>query len=148
MVRNFRPTEGPHIDSTVLSELARLWDQAVNHASCDDSSSQNISQKQLADQSGVPTQTISSWSTGASLPRDMDRLVAVGRVLARWAGESAPTVRDWERRLTIDRAVSAETSTKPPRATAEGAMVTNEISGAVSGNVIQTGQVHGDITFN
>ncbi|GAB2509479.1 hypothetical protein GCM10027167_08760 [Nocardia heshunensis] len=143
----FRPAQGPHVTSTVLSELARLWDQATHYALMDNPHGQEISQRKLADQSGVPTQTISSWSTGASLPRDMDRLVAVGAVLARWAGETALSFREWERRLGVDRAAQIEAPRETPLPDNDRSPVTNELSGTVSGNVIQAGQVHGNITF-
>ena len=60
-------------------------------------------QQRLARESGVPLATVNSWATGTSLPRDLDPLAAVGAVLARWAGEEPPDVREWERLLRTDQ---------------------------------------------
>ncbi|MFI9836305.1 hypothetical protein ACIHFD_04690 [Nonomuraea sp. NPDC051941] len=90
----FRPVTGPHTSSQVLAELARLWDQAAHLAP--------RTQKRLAEKSDVPKQTINSWVTGKSLPRDVDQLARVGDVLAHWAGETSPTQRDWDKRLQAD----------------------------------------------
>jgi hypothetical protein len=56
---------------------------------------------------GVPLTTVNSWSTGASLPRDLDQLAAVGAVLARWVGEDPMPVREWERFLEADQSARA-----------------------------------------
>jgi hypothetical protein len=98
--RSFRSSEGSYTTSAVLAELARLWDQAA-HREAD--GSRRLTQKQLAEASGVPFTTVNSWSTGASLPRDLDRLAAVGGVLARWAGEPPVPEREWERLLDADK---------------------------------------------
>ncbi|MFI1176696.1 NB-ARC domain-containing protein [Streptomyces melanogenes] len=63
-----------------------------------------MTQTELAKQSGVPVQTVNSWAKGASLPRDLDQLTAVGRVLAKWAGESAPLAAAWDQLKSADRA--------------------------------------------
>jgi hypothetical protein len=67
--------------SRVLAELARLWDQAAVH------SPGQVTQKKLADDSGVPYTTVNGWATGAAAPRDLDQLVKVGSILAGLAKE-------------------------------------------------------------
>ncbi|MED7930432.1 hypothetical protein SMD20_39840 [Nonomuraea sp. LP-02] len=96
----FRPETGPHASSRVLAELARLWDQAAHHEG------RRPTQKRLSKESGVPPQTVNSWSTGAFLPREVDQLAQVGAVLARWAQEEPPSVRAWAERLEADRKTS------------------------------------------
>ena len=66
-------------------------------------SGKRLTQQRLAKESSVPLATVNSWATGTSLPRDLDRLHAIGAVLARWAGEEPPAVREWERRLRTDQ---------------------------------------------
>src|SRR5260221_11327282 len=78
VVGSFRPASGPNAGSKVLGELARLWDQAAGRG-------EMLTQKRLAEEAGIPLTTVNSWSTGASLPRDLDQLVAAGHVLGRWA---------------------------------------------------------------
>lgn len=52
----------------------------------------------------MPRATVSSWSTGASLPRSLDQLTAVGDVLAEAAGEIPLTSREWSRLQDADGA--------------------------------------------
>ncbi len=101
MAGPFRPAGGPNSASVVLAELARLWDQAEHRAA---GRGERLTQKGLARVSRVPLTTVNSWATGTSLPRDLDRLTAVGAVLARWAGGDSPGERDWERLLRTDQA--------------------------------------------
>jgi hypothetical protein len=61
-------------------------------------------QEWLAGASSVPRATISSWSTGASLPRNLDQLTKVGDVLADAAGERPLTSREWSRLQDADGA--------------------------------------------
>jgi tetratricopeptide (TPR) repeat protein len=96
----FRPVEGPNVGSAVLIRLARLYDHAKQHM---ERAGIGVSQKRLAEQSNVPVSTVNSWATGASLPRDLDQLTAVGGILAGWAGEPPPGVREWSRLLEQDR---------------------------------------------
>jgi uncharacterized protein YidB (DUF937 family) len=97
----FRPATGPNSASVVLAELARLRDQAVHRLA---GTGRRVTQKRLAEDSGVPLATVNSWATGTSLPRDLDQLAAVGAVLAGWAGEAPPATRAWSRLLQIDQA--------------------------------------------
>ncbi|GGO59382.1 ATP-binding protein [Streptomyces lasiicapitis] len=94
----FRPVG---TQSRVLAELARLWDQAAHRASV---TKVRVTQTELAKQSRVPIQTVNSWAKGASTPRDLDQLTAVGRVLAGWAGESAPVAAAWDELKRADQA--------------------------------------------
>ncbi|MEU5001514.1 NB-ARC domain-containing protein [Streptomyces sp. NPDC021622] len=94
----FRPVA---TQSRVLAELARLWDQAAHRASV---TKVRVTQTELAKQSRVPIQTVNSWAKGASTPRDLDQLTAVGRVLAGWAGESAPMAATWDELKRADQA--------------------------------------------
>jgi hypothetical protein len=100
----FRPAAGPKAASEVLAELARLHDQAQHKMAAKGA---RLTQKRLADAAGVPLTTVNSWSTGASLPRDLDQLAAVGAVLARWAGEDPMPVWEWERFLEADQSARA-----------------------------------------
>jgi NACHT domain-containing protein len=99
----FRPA-GLNATSAVLAELARLWDQAVHRSA---SRHIRVSQKELAKASQVSVTTVNSWATGASLPRDLDRLQAVGGVLAGWAGEASLTGIEWSRLMQADQAARA-----------------------------------------
>lgn len=94
----FRPVG---TQSRVLAELARLWDQAAHRAPV---TKVRVTQTELAKQSRVPIQTVNSWAKGASTPRDLDQLTAVGRVLAGWAGESAPMAAAWDELKRADQA--------------------------------------------
>ncbi|MFG2245823.1 tetratricopeptide repeat protein [Spirillospora sp. NPDC048823] len=71
-----------------------------------------MTQKKLASASGVPYSTVNGWATGAATPRDVDQLVAVGVVLADWAGERALSVREWDRLMAADRI--RPVATRPP----------------------------------
>lgn len=95
----FRP-DGPVPRSAVREELARLWEQAVHRQAA--IGGERLTQKWLAEASGVPRATVSSWSTGASLPRSLDQLTAVGDVLAEAAGETPLTSREWSRLQDAD----------------------------------------------
>ncbi len=97
----FRPAAGRYTTSAVLAELGRLWDRAVDQTP---GKGPARTQKLLAHKSGVPESTVNSWSTGTSLPQSPDQLHKVGRMLAGWAGEEPPTVRQWEQRLREDQA--------------------------------------------
>ncbi|MEV0148622.1 MULTISPECIES: FxSxx-COOH system tetratricopeptide repeat protein [unclassified Nonomuraea] len=90
----FRP-EGSN--SQVLAELARLWDQACAHRPG------QVTQKKLANVSGVPYSTVNGWATGAAEPRDLDQLVQVGATLAKWANELGLSVREWDLLMAADR---------------------------------------------
>ncbi|WP_406164563.1 NB-ARC domain-containing protein [Streptomyces sp. NBC_00996] len=94
----FRPVGS---QSRVLAELARLWDQAAHRAPV---TKVRVTQTELAKQSRVPIQTVNSWAKGASTPRDLDQLTAVGRVLAGWAGEAAPMAATWGELKRMDQA--------------------------------------------
>ncbi|MFD6968531.1 NB-ARC domain-containing protein [Streptomyces sp. NPDC059979] len=96
----FRPVG---TQSRVLAELARLWDQAAHRAPV---TKVRVTQTELAKQSRVPIQTVNSWAKGASTPRDLDQLTAVGRVLAGWAGESAPIAAAWNELKRADQAAA------------------------------------------
>ena len=96
----FRP-DGSKARSAVLGVLARLWDQAAHHRAAIDG--EKLTQKWLARTSGVPLSTINSWATGASLPRDLDQLTAVGTVLATTAGEPPLASVEWSRLLNADQ---------------------------------------------
>jgi transcriptional regulator with XRE-family HTH domain len=98
--RSFRPAAGPYVNSAVLAELARLWEQSIHRAANHEAG--NVTQKRLAQVSRVPLTTVNSWATGTSLPRNLDQLAAVGAGLARWAGEQPLTVREWDRMLRTD----------------------------------------------
>jgi uncharacterized protein YjbI with pentapeptide repeats len=104
----FRPVSGPHAGSVVLAELARLWEQAAHRVTAGE---MRPTQQRLASESGVPDSTINSWSTGTTLPRHLDQLTAVGKVLNRWAGEKPQTAREWDQLLRADQ-------TAPPAAPA------------------------------
>lgn len=95
----FRP-DGPRYQSAVLEVLARLWDQASHRRAA---VGERLTQSWLAKTSGVPLATINSWATGASLPRDLDQLTAVGDTLATAAGEAPLTAAEWSRLLNTDR---------------------------------------------
>ncbi len=103
MARPFRPAGGHCAGSQVLAELARLWDQAVHRAPVSGETIP-LTQERLAQVSGVPKTTVNSWATGNSLPRDLDQLTAVARVLAQWAGEPRRPDRGWAELLAADRA--------------------------------------------
>jgi hypothetical protein len=105
----FRPVAGPYTGSVVLAELARLWDQAQHRAA---GTGRRLTQARLARESGVPPATMSSWATGTALPREAGPAEVVGAVLARWAGEPPPPLKEWERLLEADQA------TRQPRAPA------------------------------
>jgi hypothetical protein len=96
----FRPATGPYTASAVLAELARLWDRASHRME----GKQRLTQTQLAQESGVPKQTLSSWATGTALPRDAAQVEKAGTVLARRAGEPPPPLHEWERWLEADQA--------------------------------------------
>ncbi len=98
--RPFRPASRP--GSQALARLAGLWDEAARRMAGE--RKQKLTQKQLAEESGVPAQTVNSWAMGASLPQDPDQLAAVGTVLARWAGREPPGPREWSRLLEADKA--------------------------------------------
>jgi hypothetical protein len=106
--RPFRPLGGPNEGSAVLAELARLWDQAVHVAAgwggSQAPAGKPVTQKRLAAGAVVPFTTVNSWATGATLPRDLDQLTAVGDILARWAGEKPLAGREWARLLASDKA--------------------------------------------
>ncbi|HTU00699.1 MAG TPA: cold shock domain-containing protein [Candidatus Sulfotelmatobacter sp.] len=72
---------------------------------------ERLTQKWLVKVSGVPRSTISSWATGASLPRDLDQLTAVGVVLATAAGEAPLTSVEWSRLLKADQLNGASRAT-------------------------------------
>jgi hypothetical protein len=93
VARPFRPAGGRYSASVMLAELARLWDRAADRMA---GRGEELTQRRLADASGVPSQTLSSWATGTSLPQNLDQLDAVGAALAGWAGEEPPTVRQWD----------------------------------------------------
>lgn len=96
----FRP-DGSRSRSAVLEVLARLWNQAAHrHAAI---GGERLTQRRLAQTSGVPLSTINSWATGASLPRDLDQLTAVGLALATAAGEAPLTSVEWSRLLNADQ---------------------------------------------
>ena len=105
----FRPAAGPHTGSAVLAELARLWDQAQHRTA---GNGRRLTQARLARESGVPSATVGSWATGTALPREAGPAEAVGAVLARWAGEDSPALKEWEQLLEADQAA------RPPRAPA------------------------------
>ena len=106
----FRPAEGPNVGSAVLTRLARLYDHAEHHM---ERAGNRVSQTRLAEQSKVPLTTVNSWATGASLPRDLDQLTAVGAVLARWASEPPPGEREWSHLLEQDRSHARPRPTQP-----------------------------------
>ena len=93
MVGPFRPARGRYSGSVVLAELARLWDRAAARMA---DRGEELTQRRLAEAAGVPSQTLSSWSTGTSLPQNLDQLHDVGRALAGWTGEEPPKVRQWD----------------------------------------------------
>ncbi|MFG2019971.1 hypothetical protein [Actinomadura geliboluensis] len=97
----------------MLDELARLWDQAIHHG-------EPVSQDRLATQADVPLTTVNSWSTGKSLPRDLDQLTQVGSVLAQWAREKPHPQAVWSRLLTADRAGKARGEAPAPPDTGGG----------------------------
>lgn len=99
MAREFRPSSGANADSVVLAELARLWANAARRTK----GQRPLTQRQLSDRARVPYTTVNSWSTGTSLPRNLDDLVKVGDLLATWAGEHPPTRQDWRQLLGADR---------------------------------------------
>ncbi|MEU8308975.1 hypothetical protein AB0C84_35975 [Actinomadura sp. NPDC048955] len=109
----FRPQAGPNVASGVLAELARLWDRAVHRGG-------QVAQERLARQAKVPLTTVNSWSTGRSLPRDVDQLARTGAVLADWAGETPGTQAAWSRLLEADK--KTRTGLRPRRG-ADGAGV-------------------------
>ena len=96
----FRP-DGSRSRSAVLEVLARLWDQAAHRRTA--TGGERLTQNRLAQTSGVPLSTVNSWATGASLPRDLDQLTAVGVALARAAGEAPLTSVEWSRLLRADQ---------------------------------------------
>ena len=98
--RPFRPANREA--SAVLAELAELWDQAAARLAAE--GELPLTQKRLAAESRVAESTLSSWSTGGSLPQDPDQLVAVGGVLSRWAEREPARPREWLRLLEADRA--------------------------------------------
>jgi hypothetical protein len=102
--RPFRPASQEA--SAVLAELAGLWDQAA--ARLVGKGERPLTQKRLAAESGVAESTLSSWSTGGSLPQDADQLAAVGEVLSRWVGREPPASREWLRLLETDRAARSK----------------------------------------
>ncbi|MCX4429642.1 SEL1-like repeat protein [Streptomyces mirabilis] len=83
--------------SQVLAELARLWDQATVR------SPGQVTQKKLAQASGVPSSTLGGWATGTAAPRELDQLVRVGAVLAEWAREPGHSARAWDVMMAADR---------------------------------------------
>ena len=93
VARPFHPAGGRYSASVVLAELSRLWDQAADRMA---DGGEELTQRRLAAASGVPSQTLSSWATGTSLPQHLDQLHNVGAALAGWAGEEPPTVRQWD----------------------------------------------------
>jgi cold shock CspA family protein len=105
----FRP-DGSGPQSAVLQELARLWEQAAHRRAA---IGERLTQRWLAETSGVPEGTISDWATGAHQPRDLDKLTAVGRTLAAAAGETPLTSVAWSKLLEADRL------RRPTRATDE-----------------------------
>jgi len=107
MVSPFRPV-GRLADSAVLAELARLWDQARRNEAA---KHRHVTQKRLAQVSKVPQTTINSWATGKNLPRELDRLTAVGAVLAEWACERPSTGKDWSALLATDERRTGELKT-------------------------------------
>jgi hypothetical protein len=102
----FRPA-GPRPASAVLTELARLWEQAAHQAA---KHGKQVTQKQLAREARVPLATVNSWATGTSSPRNLDQLSAAGSVLALWAGEPPLTAREWSRLIQADQAIRAAAS--------------------------------------
>jgi cold shock CspA family protein len=100
MGSEFRP-DGAGSQSPALRELARLWEQAKHRRGA--TSDEPLTQKWLAETSGVSEKTISGWSTGAHQPRNLDRLEAVGRALAEAAGETPLTQLAWSK-LVVRRA--------------------------------------------
>ncbi|MEV7739878.1 tetratricopeptide repeat protein [Streptomyces sp. NPDC088921] len=62
-----------------------------------------MSQKKLAEASGVPNSTLGGWATGIAAPRDLDQLVKVGDTLARWAKERGHSARAWDAMMAADR---------------------------------------------
>jgi len=64
---------------------------------------EQLTQKRLAKESGVPVSTVGSWATGASLPRDLDQLAAVGAALARWGAQKPPGPREWSHLMRADQ---------------------------------------------
>ena len=93
VARPFRPAGGRYPASVVLAELARLWDRAADRMA---GRGEELTQRRLAEASGVPSQTLNSWATGTSLPQHLDQLHNVGRALAGWAGEEPPKARQWD----------------------------------------------------
>jgi cold shock CspA family protein len=91
----FRP-DGSGPQSAVLRELARLWEQAAHRRAA---IGEGLTQRWLAETSGVPEGTISDWATGTHQPRDLDRLTAVGRALATAAEEPPLTTVAWSKLL-------------------------------------------------
>ncbi|MFD1938722.1 hypothetical protein ACFSKW_45400 [Nonomuraea mangrovi] len=94
----------------MLAELARLWDQAVHHVG---HHGEQVTRDRLAAQAKVPKTTVNMWSTGKSLPRDVDQLTKVGEVLAAWAREEPVTQRKWSQLLTADQDERADSPAAP-----------------------------------
>ncbi|MEU7429164.1 helix-turn-helix transcriptional regulator [Streptomyces sp. NPDC040750] len=69
-----------------------------------------MTQKELAEASGVPLTTVNGWATGKAAPRDLEQLAKVGHTLAGWAGELPLAPRAWSRLMAIDRARPQETA--------------------------------------
>jgi len=53
------------------------------------------SRSNLAEASGVPERTLSTWFDGRHVPRDIDQLMGVVGALALWAGQPPPQRREW-----------------------------------------------------
>lgn len=104
-------SDGP--GSAVLAELARLWEKASRLKARE---GVRVTQRLLAQRSGVPNSTVSSWATGTSHPRDLDQLLAVAKVLAEWAGEPPPRADAWSWRMAdgAGRPAAGEAPVRPP----------------------------------
>jgi hypothetical protein len=92
------PADSPLATSVVLKRLAMLWDVAS------DKRGESIPMSELAKRAEVSNKTLSDWSNGKTLPRDLDFLTCVGDVLAQWAGMDEFTQSQWSPLLDADRA--------------------------------------------
>ncbi|MFD5857501.1 hypothetical protein, partial [Streptomyces chartreusis] len=99
--------------SLVLEELGRLRRCAEERLA---DRELRLVRSRLAEESGVSVKTISDWFNHKHEPRNLDHLLAVARILARWAELPPPVPRKWSALMAADRTPEAQSEVRTPPA--------------------------------
>jgi hypothetical protein len=82
--------------SAAYKALIELWEEARRKQA-----GRRPTQERLARESDVRIQTINDWLTGKHAPRDLSSLLAVVKVMSRWAAKPPPRHGEWQHLLHL-----------------------------------------------